>query len=76
MAVIMKIDLVKLREDLHGRGKIAAKKMGITPVQLSKKMRGKAGIRIEDLNLLARFLNRDVREYLVWVEETPIKIAA
>ena len=69
MAVTMKINLVRLRDDLHGRGKIVAEKMGMTPVQLSKKVRGKALMRIEDLNKIARFLDRDVREYLVWNEE-------
>ena len=69
MAITMKIDLLRLRDDLHGRGKIVAQKMGITPVQLSKKVRGRALMRIEDLNAIVRFLDRDVREYLIWNED-------
>ena len=69
MAVTMEINLMVLRDDLHGRGKIMAKKMGITPVQLSKKIRGKALMRIEELNMISRFLGRDVRDYLIWHDD-------
>ena len=73
MASILEIDLPKLRGYMWGKGKDIAKELGITPAMLSRKLRGKSRLHLEDFNQIMLHLNADADDFIILKDKRPIQ---
>jgi transcriptional regulator with XRE-family HTH domain len=62
------INLEQLRGAVYGEGREIAERLNISRVNLSNKIRGKVPMTLDELNIIAKYLDRNTSDFLVEID--------